>query len=136
LSVLTDGPYAFNFWVIEILVGMVIPFVLILASKGKNLIVMFIAAVMMIFSIFFTRVDMVVVGQIVPQYFDLGVVEYSKLHTYSPSVHEILVVLGGTGFCVLAFLLGEKVFSGFADAPRAEIIKEKTTAIAGAEEPT
>jgi molybdopterin-containing oxidoreductase family membrane subunit len=136
LSVLTGGPYAFNFWAIEILVGMVIPFVLILASKGKNLTVMFIAAVMMIFSIFFTRVDMVVVGQIVPQYFDLGVVEYSKLHTYSPSVHEILVVLGGTGFCVLAFLLGEKVFSGFADAPRTEIIKEKTTAIAGAEEPT
>jgi molybdopterin-containing oxidoreductase family membrane subunit len=95
LSVLTEGPYSFNFWTIEILVGMVIPFVLILASRGRNLTVMFIAAVMMIFSLFFTRLDMVVVGQIVPQYFEVGVVEYSKLHTYSPSIHEILVVWEG-----------------------------------------
>ncbi|HQI24928.1 MAG TPA: polysulfide reductase NrfD, partial [Smithella sp.] len=136
LSVLTEGPYSFNFWTIEILVGMVIPFVLILASRGRNLTVMFIAAVMMIFSLFFTRLDMVVVGQIVPQYFEVGVVEYSKLHTYSPSIHEILVVLGGISFCLLAFLLGEKVFSGFADSPQTDIMKEKTTDVAGVEELT
>ncbi len=59
------------------------------------------------------RLDMVVVGLIVPLYLDLGVVEYSKLHTYTPSVHEILVVLGGVGFCGLAFFLGEKIFDGF-----------------------
>lgn len=134
LNVLTDGPYAFNFWTIEVLVGMVIPFVLILAARGKNLTVMFIAAALMIFSLFFTRMDMVVVGQIVPQYFELGVVEYSKLHTYSPSVHEILVVLGGISFCVLAFLLGEKVFAGFADNQHTEQIKEKEPEVVGAEE--
>jgi len=136
LSVLTDGPYSFNFWTIEILVGMVIPFILILASRCRNLTVMFIAAVMMIFSLFFTRLDMVVVGQIVPQYFELGVVEYPKLHAYSPSVHEILVVLGGISFCLLAFLLGEKVFSGFADSPQTDIRKEETKDVAGAEELT
>ncbi len=136
LNVLTDGPYSFNFWTIEILVGMVIPFVLILASRGKNLTVMFIAAALMILSLFFTRMDMVVVGQLVPQYFELGVVEYSKLNTYSPSVHEILVVLGGISFCVLAFLLGEKVFSGFEDSPHTEIMKEKITEVAEAEELT
>lgn len=134
LNVLTDGPYAFNFWTIEVLGGMIIPFVLILASKGKNLTVMFIAAAMMIFSLFFTRMDMVVVGQLVPQYFELGVVEYSKLHTYSPSVHEILVVLGGISFCVLAFLLGEKVFSGFADAGHTHEPKEKEPEVVGVEE--
>lgn len=136
LNVLTDGPYAFNFWTIEILIGMVIPFVLILASRGKNLAVIFLAAALMIFSLFFTRTDMVVVGQLVPQYFELGVVEYSKLHTYSPSVHEMLVVLGGISFCVLAFLLGEKVFSGFEDAGHIQNIKEKEPVVEEAQELT
>lgn len=107
------GPYALSFWGIEVIGGMIIPFVLLLISRGKNMMLMFIASVIMIFCIFFMRLDMVVAGQIVPLYFDLGVSEYSKLHTYSPSVHEILVVLGGVGFCALAFLLGEKIFDGF-----------------------
>lgn len=110
---LVSGHYSFSFWGIEILGGMIIPSMLLLLSRYKNMGMMFAASALMIFSIFFMRLDMVVVGQIVPQYFELGVVEYSKVHTYSPSIHEILVVLGGISFCLLAFLLGEKVFSGF-----------------------
>lgn len=134
LNVLTDGPYSFNFWAIEILGGMVIPFILILTARGKNMAVMFAASALMIFSLFFTRLDMVVVGQLVPQYFELGVVEYSKLHTYSPSLHEILVVLAGISFCFLAFLLGEKVFSGFSDTRHVDSIEEAEHEVAGAEE--
>lgn len=96
--------------------------------------VMFAASALMIFSLFFTRLDMVVVGQLVPQYFELGVVEYSKLHTYSPSLHEILVVLAGISFCFLAFLLGEKVFSGFSDTRHVDSIEEAEHEVAGAEE--
>jgi Ni/Fe-hydrogenase subunit HybB-like protein len=113
MNALISGPYAFSFWGIEVLGGMIIPFILLLLSRGKNIKIMFVASVIMIFSIFFMRLDMVVVGQIVPLYFDLGVNEYSKLHTYTPGVSEILVVLGGVGFCALAFLLGEKIFDGF-----------------------
>jgi Ni/Fe-hydrogenase subunit HybB-like protein len=113
MNALISGPYAFNFWGIEVVGGMIIPFVLLLISKAKNTIIMFVASAIMIFSIFFMRLDMVVVGQIVPLYWELGVSEYSKLHTYTPSVHEILVVLGGVGFFSLAFLLGEKIFNGF-----------------------
>ena len=112
-NALISGPYAFSFWGIEVLGGMIIPFVLLLISRGKNLMIMFVASAIMIFSIFFMRLDMVVVGEIVPLYFELGVSEYSKLHTYTPSVSEILVVLGGVGFCALAFLLGEKIFDEF-----------------------
>jgi len=113
MNALIAGPYAFSFWGIEVLGGMIIPFVLLLISRTKNIMIMFVASAIMIFSIFFMRLNMVVVGQIVPLYFELSVNEYSKLHTYSPSVSEILVVLGGVGFCVLAFLLGEKIFDGF-----------------------
>src|SRR4030043_663415 len=113
LNAIISGPYAFSFWGIEVLGGMIIPFILLLVSRGKNIMLMFVAAAIMIFSIFFMRLDMVVVGEIVPLYFELGVNEYSRLHTYTPSVSEILVVLGGVGFCALAFLLGEKIFDGF-----------------------
>jgi molybdopterin-containing oxidoreductase family membrane subunit len=131
---LISGHYSFSFWGIEIIGGMMIPFILLLIGRGKNMTLMFTASVFMIFSIFFMRLDMVVVGQIVPQYFELGVVEYSKLHSYSPSVHEILVVLGGISFCLLAFLLGEKIFSGFTDPQHNQILTEKESDVVGVQE--
>ncbi len=128
------GPYAFSFWGIEVLGGMIIPFILLLVSRGKNIMLMFIASAIMIFSIFFMRLDLVVVGQIVPLYFELGVSEYSKLHTYTPSVSEILVVLGGIGFCALAFLLGEKIFDGFKETQSACIFAEEKQDVKKVEE--
>ena len=130
------GPYAFNFWGIEVIGGMIIPFVLLLMSKAKNMIIMFVAAAFMIFSIFFMRLDLVVVGQIVPLYLELGFNEYSRLHTYTPSVHEILVVLGGVGFCGMAFLLGEKVFNGFQQTESAHASEETIVEVKEAEEAT
>jgi molybdopterin-containing oxidoreductase family membrane subunit len=118
LSALISGPYSFNFWVFEIAGGMVLPFVLFFLSKGKNLRYMFVASAIMIFCIFFMRLDLVIVGQIVPLYMDLGVQEFAELHTYTPSLHEILVVLGGFGFCGAAFLLSEKIFDGFRETTR------------------
>jgi Ni/Fe-hydrogenase subunit HybB-like protein len=115
LEALISGPYSFSFWALEITGGMIIPFILLLWSKGKNLLLMFIASAMMIFCIFFMRLDLVVVGQIVPLYLELGVKEFAQLHTYSPSLHEILVVFGGIGFCGFAFMLGEKIFDGFRE---------------------
>ncbi|MEI6611158.1 MAG: NrfD/PsrC family molybdoenzyme membrane anchor subunit, partial [Deltaproteobacteria bacterium] len=77
IATILAGPYAFNFWGIEVIGGMIIPFVLLLMSKAKNMTIMFVAAAFMIFSIFFMRLDLVVVGQIVPLYLELGVSEYS-----------------------------------------------------------
>ncbi len=109
---LLKGPYAVNFWVFEVMIGTVIPFVLLLHSKGKNLKMMFTASLLMIIGIFIMRYDMVVVGQIVPSYYEMGVKEYQNLLQYKPSFYEIMVVAGGMGLTVLSFLLGEKVFDG------------------------
>jgi molybdopterin-containing oxidoreductase family membrane subunit len=73
---------------------------------------MAVGAGMMLFGIFFMRYDLVVVGQIVPAYKELGVSEYQGLLSYRPTVHEIMVVLGGVGVTGFLFLLGEKVFGG------------------------
>ncbi|PKN18449.1 MAG: polysulfide reductase [Deltaproteobacteria bacterium HGW-Deltaproteobacteria-6] len=110
-----SGAHAFNFWVLEVTCGMVIPFFLFLLSGGRKQSLMIVAASFMIFSIFFMRLDLVVTAQIVPLYWELGVKEFSQLLTYTPTWREILVAMGGAGFCGMAFLLGEKIFNGFGD---------------------
>lgn len=112
LEALLRGPYAFNFWVLEIGVGMMAPLLLFIKSRGRSLGTMALASAMMIFGIFFMRYDLVVVGQIVPVYYELGVSDYPGLLSYTPSWHEILVVLGGVGLAGSIFLLGEWFFGG------------------------
>lgn len=112
LESLLTGPYSFNFWVLEIGVGIIIPLLLYVKSRGQNLNLMALASAMMIFGIFFMRYDLVVVGQVVPVQHDLAVTDYQGLLSYTPSMHEILVVLGGIGLVGFTFLLGEKIFNG------------------------
>ncbi len=112
LEALLTGPFAFNFWVLEVGVGMIVPLILFLQARGKQMGMMAAASAMMMFGIFFMRYDLVVVGQVVPVQYELGVNDYPGLLSYTPSAHEILVVLGGIGLAGLIFLLGEKVFHG------------------------
>ncbi len=112
MQALLTGPYALNFWVGEVALGMIIPFIIILAVKGRNMNALFIAATAGMIGIFFMRYDLVIVGQLVPAFHDMGLVDYPKLLTYMPSLHENLVVLGGVAFCGLTFLMGERLFRG------------------------
>ena len=106
------GPYAINFWVFEVALGMVIPFILMLASRGKNLGMMASAAAMMVVGIFFMRYDLVVLGQVVSVFYELGVNEYKDLLNYTPSFHEFAIVAGSMFLLGVTFILGEKVFKG------------------------
>jgi len=109
---LVNGPYAINFWVGEVMLGMVIPFALILYAKADKLPLLFLASVSAIIGIFFMRYDLVTVGQIVPAFHEYGVVDMPELYSYVPSLHEIMVTLGGIGLCVMGFLMGERLFRG------------------------
>lgn len=112
MQALLSGEYATNFWIGEVALGMIIPFALILAVRGRNMHAIFIASVAGMVGIFFMRYDLVIVGQLVPQFHGMGLVDYPELNTYIPSLHENLVVLGGIAFCGLLFLMGEKLFRG------------------------
>lgn len=107
-----SGPYSLNFWGFEVLLAMVLPFIFYLVAKGRDLNLMFVASTLMIVGLFVLRYDMVVYGEIVPGYLELGVQEYSELLPYKPSLHEIMIVTAGIGFTGMAFLLGEKIFKG------------------------
>ncbi len=106
------GPYAINFWVFEVLIGMVLPFGILWRSGFKDLRSLFVASCLMIVGIFFMRYDLVVVGQVVPVLYEVGVREYSGLLHYVPSLHEVMLSVGGVGIVLTAFLVGEKVFKG------------------------
>lgn len=110
-SILT-GPYAVNFWIGEMMLGLVIPFCIILAVKAKNMTALFIASLSSIVGIFFMRYDLVVVGMIVPQFHEMGIVGQPHLWSYTPSLHEIMVVVGGISMAVAGFLMGERLFRG------------------------
>jgi len=76
--------------------------------EGQNLKLIVTASALMIFGIFFMRYDLVIVGTTCS-----GLLRDSdgpQMLSYTPSAHEILIVLGGIGLC-LTFLLGEKIFS-------------------------
>jgi molybdopterin-containing oxidoreductase family membrane subunit len=112
LKAMLSGPYAFNFWVLEISIGLVIPFIIFLRTMGRDINAIFIASALMMFGIFFMRYDLVVLGQAVPVFHELGVNEYKGLLHYMPSFHEISVVLLGMAITATTFILGEKVFRG------------------------
>jgi Ni/Fe-hydrogenase subunit HybB-like protein len=112
MQVLLTGPYAVNFWIGEVALGMIIPFMIILAVKGRNMNALFIASLAGMIGIFYMRYDLVIVGQLIPPYHGMGLVDYPELLTYSPTLHENLVVLGGIAFCGLTFFVGEKLFRG------------------------
>jgi Ni/Fe-hydrogenase subunit HybB-like protein len=86
--------------------------VLFTLSKGKNLSMMFVGAASMIVGIFIMRYDLVMVGQIVPVFQELGVNEYKHLLQYTPSLYEMLIAFGGVAMTMFLFLLGEKLFAG------------------------
>lgn len=112
MQALLSGEYATNFWIGEVALGMIIPFCIILAVRCKSMTALFIASLAGMIGIFVMRYDLVIVGQLVPHYHGMGLVDYPELFTYVPSLHENLVVLGGIGFCGLLFLMGEKLFRG------------------------
>jgi molybdopterin-containing oxidoreductase family membrane subunit len=112
MQALISGPYSVNFWVGEVMLGMVIPFTLILAARAKNMQILFVASLSAIIGIFFMRYDLVVVGQIVPHLHGMGITDQPELFAYMPSLHEVMITLGGMGLCAMGFLMGERLFRG------------------------
>ncbi|PLX83063.1 MAG: polysulfide reductase [Desulfuromonas sp.] len=107
------GEYSLSFWGGEILLSLLIPLGLYLFSKGTNMKLMLTAAILMLIGVFFMRHNMVIVGQVIPVFQGLGVTGSTELLKYSPTVHELMIVVGGFGFVGFMFLLGEKIFNGY-----------------------
>ncbi|WP_083568377.1 NrfD/PsrC family molybdoenzyme membrane anchor subunit [Arcobacter sp. LA11] len=101
-----------NFLIGEVLLGMVIPFIVILASKGTNIKGMVWASILGMIGIFFMRYDLVHDTQVMPLQL-LKIREYQLPPTfieYFPSFAEIGVSIGGIGVCFVMYYLADKFF--------------------------
>ena len=105
---LVKGPLSVNFWIFEIGIGLALPFALLMMSRLNSIQAMSTAALMVLVGQFFSRFDLVSAGQMVPAY--LGYDNLPTYLSYSPSVAEYLLVVGGLGTVGLGFLLGERFF--------------------------
>ena len=114
-TALISGPLSTNFWVFEVAIGLVAPILLLAVTRVRNVAAMSAAALMTLVGMFVARMDMVIAGQLVPQYAGMD----SSLPTYlnyMPSGYEWIVAFAGIGMTGLAFLLGERFFGKtFAD---------------------
>ncbi|MDA8165568.1 MAG: polysulfide reductase NrfD [Desulfobacteraceae bacterium] len=105
---LLSGPLSTNFWVFEVVVGFLMPLAILVASRMKSTQAMATAGLLTLVGQFFSRFDLVVGGQQVPEF--LGWDNLPTYLPYTPSLAEILVVLGGIGIAGAGFLLGERFF--------------------------
>ena len=101
-----------TYWIGEILMGAVIPFAIILLSKGKNLVALVWASFFGLVGIFFMRYDMVHNVQAFPMQ-TMKVHEYQlapSIVEYTPSNTEWMIALGAIGLAILIYQVGTKLF--------------------------
>jgi Ni/Fe-hydrogenase subunit HybB-like protein len=103
---LVKGPLSTSFWVFEICIGLILPCVILVMSRLKSVHAMSSAALMVLVGQFFSRYNLVVAGQIVPNDHEfVGVPQYLS---YIPSAAEYLLVIAGLGVVGIGFVLGER----------------------------
>ena len=112
IMALLNGPFANNFWYGEVAMGLVIPLLIIMAVRAKNVTAMALGSMMSIVGIFVMRYDLVIVGQIIPGFSELNIVDLPHILPYSPTLHEWIITLSGFTFCGVLFMMGERMFRG------------------------
>lgn len=112
IMALINGPFANNFWYGEVAMGLAIPLLIIFAVRAKNIPAMALGSTMSIIGIFVMRYDLVIVGQIIPGFHELNIVNLPHILPYAPTLHEWIITLSGFSFCGVLFMMGERLFRG------------------------
>lgn len=104
---LINGPLSLQFWLMEVMLMMVIPFI-ILVSKNFKPERVFVAGILTIIGNLFARINLVFAGQIVSTTY-LPEEEWSY-NTAFVSWSEWAILFGAIGGSIFLYLLGEKLF--------------------------
>ncbi|MBB5021308.1 NrfD/PsrC family molybdoenzyme membrane anchor subunit [Desulfurispira natronophila] len=100
---LVMGDFAMRFWVLEVMVGIIIPMAILLYRATRTHLGIFIAAIMVLTGLVTARLNLVVVGQLKQP---LG----QPLATYSPNTLEIMFFIGLFGAFALVYIIGSYLF--------------------------
>lgn len=112
---LLTGPLAFNFWFFEVLMGLLIPFAILVRPTTRKPFLMMLASLSTMIGIFAMRYDLVVAGQLVPMRTDIGEGAPTLL-SYSPSMAEMGIVVGAITLCLLLYTFAEQKLDLSPDA--------------------
>ena len=104
---LIAGPLAFNFWFFEVLIGMLIPFLLLINRRTLTPFGVTMAGLFCTVGIFFMRYDLIIAGQIVPMRESASEGPF-RLLQYFPSLAEMAIVAAAIAFCLFLYTLAEK----------------------------
>jgi len=107
LHFLTKGPFAFNFWIVEMLLGMIVPMILLLYKPTRiNRFWRMVALLLVAAGVVVFRWDTNITGQLVlMSYIPGAAITYTS---YRPSLIEILTGTAIIAYGLTAFSLGVK----------------------------
>jgi Ni/Fe-hydrogenase subunit HybB-like protein len=107
LHYLTNGPFAFNFWVVEFLFGMIVPLIMLLYKPiRQNRFWRMVALLLVAVGVVMFRWDTNITGQLVlMSYVPGAAIAYTN---YRPSLIEILAGAAIIAYGLTAFSLGVK----------------------------
>jgi len=109
IHILESGGFLYG----EVLMGMLIPFVVMLLTKWRSVTTYVWTSLIGMVGIFFMRYDLVHDTQLKPLQM-MKITEYQLppewVH-YFPSATEIMISLGGLGICILLYYVGTRAFN-------------------------
>ena len=110
LQMLTSGKLAFNFWVIEMLLGIVLPLIILLTARlRRRQGLQMLALLLIIGGLVAYRWDTNLVGQLVV-YTNLAQGITPAYTQYTPSLIEMTVGAGVIAYALMAFTIGVRYF--------------------------
>ncbi len=102
------GPYAFNFWFFEVLLGLVLPLCILFPKTTRTPTGVMYAGLSSTIGIFFMRYDLVIIGQLVSMREGTANLVNGLLQ-YTPSVTEIAITIGAICTCLFLYTLAERL---------------------------
>ncbi len=111
------GPYSTNFWLFEIILGLIIPVVILLTKRFRTVSGYLLAGLSNLVGIFIIRYDLVVGGEIVPlrlKEIPVTIYRFAEQHPYNPytpSFYEVLIVIGVIALSILIYTVADYVLN-------------------------
>lgn len=111
MQLLVKDDFAFNFWLGEVALAGVLPlFLLSLYNGGKQQKLFILAAVSVLIGLFVTFYDLIIIGQLIPHFHHYNLYGDPQFYSYTPLLHEYMMVAATIAFFFMAFLIGELLF--------------------------
>ncbi len=111
------GPYSANFWIFEVFIGIIIPTIILLTPKLRTVNGYLSAAILNLIGIFIIRYDLVIGGEIVPlrlKEIPVTIYRFAEMHKfnqYTPSIYEVLIVIGVVALSVLLYTIADYILN-------------------------